>query len=162
ADVEGRWTAVRAAHEQVAAAQQLFDEQIPTLRPDLDRTIEEAWGSFEVPEVDGLGAAVVDVEGIRVHVSIAARVQALLAVAHADGVPLGGWGHRSHQSQIARRKAHCGPTPEDIYLKPASACSPPTARPGSSMHEQGLAIDFHLAGESISTRESPGYQWLAA
>src|SRR5690606_19185880 len=51
ADVEGRWTAVRAAHEQVAAAQQLFDEQIPTLRPDLDRTIEEAWGSFEVPEV---------------------------------------------------------------------------------------------------------------
>jgi hypothetical protein len=162
ADIEARFTTVRAAHEKVAAARTLFAEQIPTLRPDLDKTIEDAWGSFEVPEGDGIGVPVVDVDGIRVHVSIAVRVRALLAVAHADGVPLGGWGHRSRDQQIALRKAHCGPTPEDVYLKPAGACSPPTARPGASMHERGLAIDFHLAGKSISTRESPGYQWLAA
>ena len=162
ADIEPRWVAVRAAHEKVASARDLLDQQIPTLRPELDRTIEEAWGAFEVPEGDGVGAAIVDVDGIRVHGSSAGRMPALLAVAHADGVPLGGWGHRSHEQQIALRKAHCGPTPEDVYLKPAEACSPPTARPGSSMHERGLAVDFHLAGASISTRESPGYQWLAA
>jgi LAS superfamily LD-carboxypeptidase LdcB len=66
------------------------------------------------------------------------------------------------EQQIALREAHCGPTPEDVYLKPASACSPPTALPGTSMHERGLAVDFHLAGRSIDSHDNQGYQWLAA
>jgi uncharacterized protein YigA (DUF484 family) len=161
-DVERRWTSVRAAHEQVAEARELLDEALPSLQEDLDRTIEESWKAFDLGAVDGAGLPMVEVGGIRVHAAIAVQVQALLAVAHADGVPLGGWGYRSTEQQIALRRAHCGPTAEDVYLKPASACSPPTAQPGASMHERGLAIDFHLDGRSISTRQSPGYQWLAA
>jgi LAS superfamily LD-carboxypeptidase LdcB len=92
---------------------------------------------------------------------MAPHLEALLAHAHADGVPLGGWGHRTIESQIRLRERHCGPTPEDIWVKPAAECSPPTARPGASMHERGLAVDFHLGGQSIGTRSSPGYRWLA-
>ncbi len=38
----------------------------------------------------------------------------------------------------------------------ASQCSPPTAKPGSSMHEVGLAIDF----ENCSSRSSTCHVWL--
>jgi LAS superfamily LD-carboxypeptidase LdcB len=42
--------------------------------------------------------------------------------------------------------AHCGTSDYAIYEMPSSQCSPPTARPGSSMHEQGLAVDFTCNG----------------
>jgi LAS superfamily LD-carboxypeptidase LdcB len=45
---------------------------------------------------------------------------------------------------------------------PASQCRPPTARPGTSQHEKGLAIDFTYNGRLIRSRSSAGYQWLAA
>ncbi len=134
------------------------------MREDLEATVATTWAAAigDPAIVDLAAVPVVDVRGIRVHAAIAGRLQAMLAAAYADGVPLGGWGHRSHERQIALRAAHCGPAPEDIYLKPAGACSPPTAQPGQSLHERGLAIDFHLAGAGITTRDSPGYQWLAA
>jgi LAS superfamily LD-carboxypeptidase LdcB len=44
---------------------------------------------------------------------------------------------------------------------PASYCSPPTARPGTSMHEQGLAIDFTVGGTTIGYG-SAAYDWLQA
>jgi len=153
----------REALAQVAAARVELEAALPALRADMDRTIEETWGALDAlaagPGVDG--SAIVVVDGIRIHAAIAPKLQALLAAARADGVPLGGWGHRSTAQQVELRRKHCGPTPEDIWLKPSSQCSPPTARPGASMHERGLAVDFHLGGRAISTRESPGYQWLA-
>lgn len=163
AGVQQRRDAHRAAFEQVSTARTLLDQQLPTLREDLDRTIEEAWGDLEL--LAGIGVTdvpVVDVEGIRVHVAIAPRLQALLDAARADGIDLRGWGYRTTEQQIALRRSNCGPLPEDVYLKPAEACSPPTARPGSSMHERGLAVDFNFAGRSISSQDSPAYQWLAA
>jgi LAS superfamily LD-carboxypeptidase LdcB len=39
----------------------------------------------------------------------------------------------------------------------ASACRPPTAKPGTSQHEVGLAIDF----SNCSSRSSACFQWLA-
>ena len=45
---------------------------------------------------------------------------------------------------------------------PPSSCSPPTARPGTSLHEQGLAIDFTNNGRLITSRSDPAFQWLAA
>jgi len=93
--------------------------------------------------------------------SIGTQVGNLLRAAWADGVGLCGWGFRSPDEQIALRKAHCGTTYYDIYLAPASACSPPTARPGYSMHEQGLAIDFTCnGGGSIESHSSPCFIWL--
>jgi hypothetical protein len=156
----------------VEAARTDIEARLPVLQADMDRTVEEELRKAEeelrqLQQLIGLdisqlaGMTTTVVNGIRIHPALAPRLQALLKHAHADGVPLGGWGYRTTESQIELRRKHCGPTPEDIYLKPAAECSPPTARPGRSMHERGLAVDFHLAGRSISTRSSPGYQWLA-
>lgn len=97
--------------------------------------------------------------GIRVHACLAATVDALVAAAAEDGVELGGGGWRSPEQQIALRRAHCGPSDADVYDKPASACSPSTARPGSSRHERGLAIDFTSGGRSLGAG-SAAYAWL--
>lgn len=96
------------------------------------------------------------VRGIVVANEIAGRVDALLAAAEADGFALSGGGYRSSDSQVAARRANCG---GDVYDKPASQCRPPTARPGQSMHERGLAIDFTWNGRLISGG-NPAFQWL--
>ncbi|MDZ7674681.1 MAG: D-alanyl-D-alanine carboxypeptidase family protein [Acidimicrobiales bacterium] len=101
------------------------------------------------------------VQGITVHAEIADDLDALLTAAANDGVNLSGWGYRSSASQIALRRAHCGPTNYDIWYKPAGQCSPPTAIPGRSLHEQGRAIDFTHNASTITSRSSPGFRWLA-
>ncbi len=100
--------------------------------------------------------------GIRVHRSIAGNLQALLSAAAAAGFRLSGSGYRDSSAQIALRRAHCGPTQYDIYQKPASLCSPPTAIPGRSMHERGLAVDFTSGGVLIRSQADPAFRWLAA
>ena len=107
------------------------------------------------------GLDIVNVRGIKVARQIAQQVQALLAAAEADGIKLGGGGYRSSQQQVKLRKKHCGTSHYDIYEKPSSQCSPPTATPGHSQHEKGLAIDFTHNGKTIHSRSSPAFQWLA-
>ena len=102
------------------------------------------------------------VGGIRVHESIANKVQDLLEHAARDGIRLAGGGYRSAASQIALRRAHCGTSEWAIYQRPAYQCRPPTARPGRSMHERGLAIDFRHNGRSIGSRNSTAFRWLKA
>lgn len=104
--------------------------------------------------------SVTTVRGIVVATQLAGRLEALLSAADADGVSLSGAGYRNTSGQIAARRANCGSSDYDVYNKPASQCRPPTARPGQSMHEQGLAIDFTYNGQIIR-RGSTGYQWLA-
>ena len=114
------------------------------------------------PTVPSVAARdIVSVRGIRVMRQIAPRIEALLGAAQADGVKLGGWGYRSRESQIALRRKHCGNTDYDIYKKPSSQCTPPTARPGASMHEKGAAIDFTYNEKGIGDRSNPGFQWLS-
>ena len=106
------------------------------------------------------------VRGIRVHADIAPAIEALLADAEADGIVLAGWGYRTTETAdlpppaaLRRRgRQRC----RRRLRSPGSACSPPTAKPGSSMHELGLAIDFTHDGASIGSHDSPAYQWLAA
>ena len=74
------------------------------------------------------------------------------------GLCLSGGGYRDSSSQIALRRAHCGTSDYAIYEMSPSQCSPPTARPGQSNHERGLAIDFN----NCSTRSSACFRWLAA
>ena len=102
------------------------------------------------------------VGGIQVHESIANKVQDLLEHAARDGIRLTGGGYRSAASQIALRRAHCGTSEWAIYQKPAYQCRPPTARPGRSMHERGLAIDFRHNGRGVTSRNSTAFKWLAA
>lgn len=102
------------------------------------------------------------VQGVTVHAGIADDVDALLTAAKADGIALSGWGYRSTQRQVELRRANCGPSYYDIWVRPASSCSPPTAVPGRSLHEQGRAIDFTENGRTITSRSSAGFQWMAA
>lgn len=102
------------------------------------------------------------VGGIQVHESIANKVQDLLEHAARDGIRLTGGGYRSAASQIALRRAHCGTSEWAIWHKPSYQCRPPTARPGRSMHERGLAIDFRHNGRSVTSRNSTAFRWLAA
>jgi len=120
------------------------------------------------PYVPGIGIPpqgspdIVSVRGIQVARKIAPQVEALLSAAEADGVKLSGGGYRSIERQIELRKQNCGSSHYDIYEKPSSQCSPPTAPPGRSQHEKGLAIDFTYNGQGIKTRNNPGFQWLAS
>lgn len=110
------------------------------------------------PPVAASEVSAVGGTSIRVHRSVVDLVSAMILAAAADGVMLDGYGWRTVESQISLRRSHCGASPEQIYLVPSSSCSPPTARPGSSMHERGLAIDF----TDCSERTTVCYQWLAA
>ena len=105
---------------------------------------------------------IVSVRGIQVHASIAGQVESMLAAAAADGVSLSGGGYRSSDSQIRVRRSNCGSSDYAVYQMPASQCRPPTARPGRSQHERGLAIDFTYNGRLIRSRSDNGYRWLAA
>ncbi|NNE75011.1 MAG: hypothetical protein HKN26_15200 [Acidimicrobiales bacterium] len=79
----------------------------------------------------------------------------LLEAARADGIFLEGWGWRSNSQQIRLREQNCG----NVYSAQPSTCTPPTAIPGTSRHEYGLAIDFHLGGVALRSG-SPEFQWL--
>ena len=87
---------------------------------------------------------IVQVAGISggVDASIAGNVRAMQAAAAAAGLRLTGGGWRSHATQV-----------QLYHDKPQLA-----AKPGTSMHEKGLAIDF----ENCSNRSTPVYKWLAA
>ena len=105
---------------------------------------------------------IVSVRGIEVNVDIADNLLALLAAADRDGVTLDGSGYRDIETQIYLRRQHCGTSDYAIYEMPSSGCSPPVARPGYSMHERGLAIDFIIGGDLIRSRATSAYGWLVA
>ena len=106
--------------------------------------------------------ALTTVNGITVASSIATRVRGLLNAASADGINLSGYGYRDFNAQIALRRQNCGTSQYAIWEMPPDACSPPTARPGYSYHERGLAIDFMANGRFINSQSNPGFVWLAA
>lgn len=119
----------------------------------------EAAGTAPAPEA--ATGRLVAVGGIVVDASLAGALHSLLAAAAADGVVLGGSGYRSAEAQLALRRAHCGTSLYAVFDMPAEACSPPTARPGQSRHEAGLAIDFTCAGALVA-RGDACFAWLAA
>lgn len=155
--------AERARLAQVAAAEAAAQD-----KADLEAFLEAAREAQEAAEqaAQEAGAAGVgmpafapggielcDVAGFTVNCLIADPLGRMVLDAAIDGVTLTGFGYRSTQEQIALRIAHCN---GDIYGRPASACSPPTARPGSSLHEVGLAIDFNRC----SSRSTACWIWL--
>lgn len=118
-------------------------------------------GGSTTISITGSGS-IVSVRGIQVHQSIASQTASLLSAAESAGISLSGGGYRSSAGQIQTRRNNCGTSNYAIYQMPASQCSPPTARPGTSMHERGLAIDFTYQGRIINSRSSPAFQWMAA
>lgn len=118
---------------------------MPAMRPALHRT-DLAW--VRCPK--GAGA-------IGVSPKIARQLRNLIKQGLRQGVPICGHGWRSHHHQVRLRVQHCGSSTKAVYRWPPRWCTPPTARPGRSMHERGLAVDFRpLRGVSRSAM----YRWL--
>lgn len=117
-----------------------------------------------IPGVPGGLATVACPSGgsITVSATIADNLSRLLAAAEADGVHLCGGGYRDPQEQIQLRMEHCGTSYYEIYQAPASSCDPPTAIPGTSQHEVGLAIDFTCNGGGTVTWGDVCSDWLLA
>lgn len=103
------------------------------------------------------GIALCNAAGITVNCQIQDQVSRMVNAAAGAGVTLAGGGYRDPSRQIELRRQNCGSSDYAIYQMPSSQCSPPTARPGSSQHEVGLAIDF----SNCSSRGTACYQWLA-
>ncbi|GAB1640112.1 hypothetical protein KRMM14A1259_05350 [Krasilnikovia sp. MM14-A1259] len=98
------------------------------------------------------------VNGITVHKSVAFAFRRMLADAKTGGIVLSGGGYRTKQQQIELRKINGCP---DVWTAPPSSCRVPTAIPGTSLHEFGLAIDITSGGSTI-TRDSDAFRWLSA
>ena len=98
--------------------------------------------------------------GIVVNVLIVDELEGLLVAMEAEGFILGGGGYRDNSRQIELRRQHCGTSEYAVYQMPASQCRPPTARPGFSQHEVGLAVDFIHNGRIISSRNTAVFQAL--
>ncbi len=96
---------------------------------------------------------IVDAEGFFVHSSVRTDVINMIQAARADGVNLTGYSYRSPQRTAELRVINGCP---DVYNASPSRCRIPTARPGTSMHERGLAIDFRSCW-----RGSDCFTWLS-
>ena len=91
------------------------------------------------------------------NVAITGNAISLIAAAKGSGLSLTGSSFRPTEDQVALRRQNCGTSTYAIYEAPSGSCSPETAKPGSSMHEQGLAIDFTNCGD----RGSACFRWLS-
>lgn len=120
-----------------------------------DFTGLNAQGSIAAQNAAATGN-IVEIPGITggVDASVADAVTRMIADAAAEGVTLTGGGWRSQQRQIELRSINGCP---DVWDSPASSCRVPTAIPGHSQHEVGLAIDFENCGHGSAV-----WNWLSA
>lgn len=150
-----------ASDDDLAAALHAYNRSDASVAAVLGWITAYDQGLTGAGEGPGLTGTLVDVHGIVVDASLAAGLEALMAAASAEGIVLSGGGHRSYDDQVALRRAHCGTSPYAVYEMPSAACSPPTARPGESQHEAGLAVDFTCVGALVS-RADRCFVWLSA
>lgn len=140
-----------------------ISQQESALAERLRRTTPPSGSTGDFVSIPPSGnVALANVRGIVVAASIAGQTESMLAAAAGAGIVLTGTGYRDSSAQIQLRMQHCGTSQYAIYQMPPDQCSPPTARPGASKHEQGLAIDFSWNGSIIGSRSSPAFQWMAA
>jgi peptidoglycan hydrolase CwlO-like protein len=139
----------QAARERAAQLAQLADAN-------------KGYGTIKDPPGGVVSVACPAGGSIRVAGDIAPSVTRLLNDAAADGLTMCGNGFRDPADQIALRRSNCGTSDYAIYQAPSSACSPPTARPGASLHEQALAIDFTCGGGGTVSYGDACYTWLQA
>ena len=169
AEIAGRIDAITAAREQQAAEaalQQALAEAAAQAaaeaasRPSSSGgggggggSLGPATGSLASVSCPGGGSITVDS-------SLAGSLRSMLDAAAADGNNLCGGGYRDPSEQVALRMSNCGTSSYAIYEMPSGSCSPPTAIPGTSQHELGLAIDFTCNGGGTLSSSSPCFTWL--
>ena len=145
----------RRAEEE--AARRRAEEEAARLRAEQEAGRQALAESVNPDDAD---FTLVWVSGFQVNSAIATGTGGLLAAMEAEGFDLGGWGYRNHEDQINLRRSHCGTSDYAVWQMPSHQCRPPTARPGRSNHEKGLAIDFTNSGRLITSRSSSVFQAL--
>ncbi|MEU4158660.1 D-alanyl-D-alanine carboxypeptidase family protein [Actinoplanes sp. NPDC026670] len=98
------------------------------------------------------------VYGVTVHRNVAYAFKRMIDDAKADGISMSGGGFRTKERQIELRTINGCP---DVWTAPASSCRVPTAIPGRSLHEIGLAVDVTSGGKTL-TRKSKAFEWMTA
>lgn len=106
------------------------------------------------------GLEKIETNGVTMHLckNISFKVKTMISLAWAQKIKLSGAAFRSRADQVKLRTTNNCP---DVYTSPASSCKPPTAIPGTSMHESGLAIDFRCNGETIRAQDNECFIWLS-
>ncbi|WP_433305841.1 M15 family metallopeptidase [Actinoplanes sp. CA-030573] len=97
------------------------------------------------------------VYGVTVHKAVAVPFKRMVDDAKAAGIAISAGGFRTKERQIELRKINGCP---DIWTAPASSCRVPTAIPGRSLHELGLAVDITSGGKTINSK-TPAFAWLS-
>jgi D-alanyl-D-alanine carboxypeptidase len=131
--------------------------------------VESPGGGRVKDKRDPAAGDVVTVRGlsrpIPLHRLAAQAWSRLVEAARADGIaeplllPVSGYRSGAHQERLWRRALARYGSPEVARRW--------VAPPGSSAHQSGRAIDFHLGGRNDSAniarlRQTPAYRWLAA
>ncbi len=97
------------------------------------------------------------VQGVTVNTSISKNIDSMITAAKKDAIHLSGAGYRTYERQAELRVSNGCP---NVYISPASSCGTPTARPGFSNHEDGLAVDWSNDGSLIDSHGAAGFIWL--
>ncbi len=96
-----------------------------------------------------------EIGGFKVNKLIYLQTKAALKDANARSVPLALTStFRECSEQVSLRAQNC-PSSSSA----ANECSPPTEKPGESLHNYGMAVDFKCSGYAIFG-SSPCYTWL--
>jgi hypothetical protein len=128
-----------------------------------DGGVQQDYGPGGVPTVKiricGIPGAIEPSRGV--NVSIASQALAMITSMQQAGLSPSGSAFRSYEAQQGLRQKNC----PDPVNSSASACSPPTAKPGTSFHEVGLAIDFSnmcYPSSTCAAGTNANYDWLVA
>jgi LAS superfamily LD-carboxypeptidase LdcB len=107
-------------------------------------------------------AGIVQVGVFDVCKTIAPNVDKMVAAAKSQNIILTGGGFRTRQEQISLRIKNCGGnTQYNIFQKSAKQCKPQTAIPGTSRHENGLALDLKCNGVGkYAFRNTKCFTWM--
>jgi LAS superfamily LD-carboxypeptidase LdcB len=117
----------------------------------MDKTPNESCQAPALKKID-----LMQLEGLKLNTLIYLQTKQILKEARASQVPLGLTStFRTCAEQTQLRQANC-PDPKN---SPAESCTPATEKPGQSLHNYGMALDFKCDGYPIFS-SSPCYTWL--
>jgi type IV secretory pathway VirB2 component (pilin) len=88
--------------------------------------------------------------------SIASNLDQMIVAAKQAGFNIYAGGYRSDAQQTALRQQNCNGNTTDR----SATCNPPTALPGYSEHNSGLAFDVACNGSTVTSKTSPCFNWL--
>lgn len=160
AALQARLASLQKEAERVQAEEEAAARQAAAQQPSTPPSSGGGGGGpiSSSPGGSDAGVPLAYVQGVPVNAAVADQVVAMINAAARDGISLRiGNSYRSVSHQIQLRKQNCGTSHYAIYQMPSGQCRPPTATPGNSQHQLGLAIDF----ANCSTRGTDCYKWLA-